>query len=64
MTKHYRTLGAVLAAFVLAAVGFALAGWLSRALGFADLSLPVEVGGAFLALSLGDAALARLSGHG
>ena len=64
MTKHYRTCGAVLAAFAFSAVGFAVAGWLSRAVGLAELGLPMQVGGAFLALSLGDAALARWSGHG
>jgi len=55
---------AVLAAgaFAVAALGWVLAGWLAQATGLSELDLPARVGGLFLALTLGEAALARWGG--
>jgi hypothetical protein len=53
-----------LGAFGLAAFGWVVAGWIVAAAGLAELDLPVRVGGVFLALSLGEAALSRLARDG
>ena len=54
-----RALLLVPAAFVLAAVGWFVAGWVARAAGLDELDLPARVGGVFLALSFGESALHR-----
>ena len=64
MTHRSRVLLSMAAAFVLAALGWVVAGWFAQIVGVGELDLPARVGGSFLALSLGDAALARFSGHG
>ena len=59
MNGRARTGILILAAFVLAVVGWELAGWIVSAVGLDELDLPARVGGVFLALSLGEAASAR-----
>jgi hypothetical protein len=60
-----RTLLPIVGAFLLAVVGWFVAGWIASAAGLDELALPARVGGVFLLLSLGDQALARLAGrHG
>jgi hypothetical protein len=49
------------AAFALAVLGWFLAGWIVQTAGLDELGLPARVGGIFLALSLGEAALHRLN---
>ena len=64
MVFRRATIVAIIGAFVLAALGWEVAGMIVDLLGIDELGLPARVGGVFLALSLGDAALARFSGHG
>ena len=54
----------VLGAFVLAALGWVVAGWVARMVGLDELDPPIRAGGVFLALSLGEAALTRFAGNG
>jgi hypothetical protein len=62
MTVRPRTALVVLGAFALAVLGWVVAGWVVRIAGLDELDAPARVGGIFLALSLGDAALSRLAG--
>jgi len=64
MTIRPRTMLCILGAFALAALGWVVAGWIVRAVGLAELDLPARAGGVFLALSLGEAAQAKLFRHG
>lgn len=64
MTIRPQAVLLVVAAFALAVVGWVVAGWVVAALAVGELDLPARVCGVFFALSLGNAALARFSGHG
>jgi hypothetical protein len=50
-------------AFLLAALGWLIAGWLVQLLGLGELELPARAGGVFLVLSLGEAAFSRFFVH-
>ena len=64
MRLRPRTLLLALGSFALAAFGWVVAGWVANLAGFGELDFPARVGGIFLALSLGDAALSRWSRDG
>jgi hypothetical protein len=51
------------AAFLAAASGWVIAGWVVSWLAIGELDLPARAGGVFFALSLANAALARLVGR-
>jgi hypothetical protein len=53
----------VLVAFALAALGWVAAGLVVMAVGAQELDLPARAAGIFLALSLGELALSKMSRH-
>ncbi len=63
MTVRQRTALTIGGAFVVAALGWFVAGRIVQAIGAGELDLPARVAGVFLALSLADATFARLAGH-